>query len=186
MCGRYYVDPDDPKIKKIVQAALEKKQKEYQQLSFKGGDIYPGSVVPVITASGPVFMKWAFPASFPGAKDHINIRSETANKLKSFKASWQNKRCLIPASAYYEWQKLENKKIAYIFHLENQSLFYLAALYSEENQGFAIVTRESTSQFSFIHPRMPVIIAPALLDDWLFTSPSVVTEAVTVLSCKKL
>ena len=180
MCGRYYVDNDDPKFQKIVAAAIEKnKKKEYEQIHFKGGDLTPGMIVPVITNQGPTFMKWGFPSLLADKKAHINIRSENAANLKTFSQALKLYRCLIPASAYYEWQSNDAGKTAYLFNLPDNKLFYMAALASCPDDNFAIMTRAATDEIAFIHQRMPVIIPNHLLDDWLHHSPAAIQQAIT-------
>ena len=65
MCGRYLIEIDEKELKEII-AEVEKSGDERSlQLSaiFKGGEIFPGSIVPVITANNKVrFMTWGFPS----------------------------------------------------------------------------------------------------------------------------
>jgi putative SOS response-associated peptidase YedK len=50
----------------------------------------------------------------------INARSETVNEKPSFKDSFTRKRCLIPASGFYEWKKEGSKKQPYLFQMSDK------------------------------------------------------------------
>jgi len=177
MCGKFFVDYDDEKAKKLIEEAFKnKRKKEYEQIHFFGGEVFPGMAVPVICKDGATLMKWGFPPLLADKKDHINIRSETAANLKTFSEAMISRRCVIPANAYYEWQRLDNKKIPYEFTLTDRELFYLAGLFSSDEK-FAILTKEAIPKFMPIHHRMPVIIPEYLLNDWLSKSYSCMQES---------
>ena len=135
---------------------------------FVGGEIRPGDTVPVITAHESKYMTWGYPSLVDGRKSHINARSETAAIKTTFSAAMATRRCVIPASCFYEWKALANKKQKekYEFGLLNDDVMYMAGIYSLDNR-FAILTREATSAIANIHNRMPVIIRKDLIDVWL-------------------
>ena len=171
MCGRYYIEIDDAEINDLIlQAEKEAKRTpitQPPQLPFTGGEIFPGACVPVLTKDGPTFMKWGFPSLNPARPALINARSETAASLKTFAESMESRRCLIPATTYYEWQDVGKKrKLKYEFFLKERETFYMAAIFTP-NYEFAILTKAATVQFTPIHDRMPVVISPEYQQKWL-------------------
>ena len=91
--------------------------------------------LPIIIKPGEVaFAKWGFIPHW--AKDEkiafkmINARAETVAEKPSYKHSFFNNRCLIPASGFFEWKKEMNKKIPYYVYLKNRKIFAFAGLYS--------------------------------------------------------
>jgi len=179
MCGRYYTDIEDTELREIITAA-ENNVIGHEQPVFKGGEVFPGTVAPVLAKSGAVFMKWGFP-DYTGKRPHINARSETAETARTFRQAWAERRCLIPASGYFEWKTLDAKhKEKYSFSLTGTGLMYIAGIYSGDGR-FAILTRAAAPALSEIHDRMPVIIPKPLTDVWLRESPEVYKEALTDL-----
>jgi len=119
MCGRYFIEISEKELQDIARE-IEKKTKgvpEQITLCLKAsGDIFPTDIVPVQTGVDQYQpMKWGF-VGFDG-KPMINARSETALEKPMFQKAMLERRCLIPASGYYEWQKSGAKKVKHIFRL---------------------------------------------------------------------
>jgi putative SOS response-associated peptidase YedK len=116
-------------------------------------------------------MRWGFTA-FDG-KPLINARSETALAKPTFAASMRERRCLILASGYYEWQRVGSKRVQYRFFSAKPLL--LAGCYHTEKDAalpsFVILTRDAAPAFAQIHERMPVVIPHQRASEWLTTSP---------------
>ena len=130
MCGRYYIEIDEAEIRDIVIEAEKRAREANEQLKLKtSGEIFPTDIVPVQTGIGDYQpMKWGFPG-FKG-RPVINARSETVLEKPMFRAHMLARRCLIPASGYYEWKKEGSKKIKYKFYLSDEPLFF-AGLWHE-------------------------------------------------------
>ena len=181
MCGRYFIEIGSSELSDIVAEAVKNIRERSNMQSFAGGEIFPSENAPVIAEDGPVFMTWGYPALFADRKPHINARSETAAALKTFSDSMAARRCIIPATGYYEWKKTDEKyKEKYMFILPNLIPLYMAGIYSKEGQ-FVILTREAAPAIYEIHSRMPVILPQALIDVWLRETPEVLEEALTNL-----
>jgi putative SOS response-associated peptidase YedK len=92
----------------------------------------------------------------------INARAETVHEKPSFKAAFKYRRCLIPTSGFYEWQKLSKGKQPYCFSMLSQPLFAMAGLWEDWNGILTctILTTEANSFLEGIHDRMPVILKP--------------------------
>ena len=86
-----------------------------------------------------------------------------------FKDGLKNRRCLIPASSYFEWEKREKEKIKYDIRPVGNGMLYMAGLYRIEGNKavFTILTREPAESIAVIHDRMPVILPDAIRNDWL-------------------
>jgi putative SOS response-associated peptidase YedK len=95
----------------------------------------------------------------------------------------RERRCLIPASGYYEWAAgRRGQKAKYYFHSPNGSL-YLAGCWRQEPQGaaFVILTRDAVNGCEAVHDHMPVIIPRELADEWLNGNPKVMERSETEL-----
>ena len=181
MCGRYLIDIDESEISGIVAEAVKNSREQVSNQLFEGGEIFPSNAAPVIAGNGACFMSWGYPSLIDGRRPHINARSETAAALKTFSKAMALRRCIVPATGYYEWKRIDGKrKEKYIFKLPDSEPMYMAGIHSGGGQ-YAILTREATAAISIIHDRMPVIIPQALTAVWLNETSDVLKEALTDL-----
>lgn len=104
----------------------------------------------------------------------INARSETIWQKSAFKHSIAKKRCIIPASGFYEWKLEKGVKIPYFFHLEDQEIMSFGGIYDVwysdfgyTISSFSIITTEANSVVSRIHNRMPLILSQKNIEKWL-------------------
>jgi putative SOS response-associated peptidase YedK len=103
----------------------------------------------------------------------INARSETAANKPSFRSAFRQRRCLILADGFYEWQKLGTRKQPYYFRMREGKPFAFAGLWERwEKDGTAvesctILTTSANDLLRSVHERMPVILAPADYEQWL-------------------
>lgn len=104
----------------------------------------------------------------------INARAETVAEKPAFRSAFKHRRCLIVADGFYEWQKLEDKKQPFYFHLQDGKPFGFAGLWEqwESPEGekifsCTIVTTEANKLLQPLHERMPVILQPHDYDLWL-------------------
>ena len=122
------------------------------ELGFKDNfNITPATSIPVktINCDGQL-MKWSYSPSWKPDMNLINCRSETIAEKPSFKGS---KRCIIPFSGWYEWQKQKDAKVPYYHY---SSAKYFAGIFNES--GCCILTRVSANTLSHIHHRQPVLL----------------------------
>lgn len=173
MCGRYYIDieQNDSEIKKIIQQ-VNVLYKDTLELSvMKTGEIYPANIVPILTAESPLLMKWGF-TPFYGKGQVINARLETAAEKPMFRKPFNEHRCLVSASYFFEWEKRGPKKQKYALGL--QETIFMAGLYRFEKDiplpQFVILTRPATPDIAFMHARMPVILSKDTHEAWLSAS----------------
>ena len=104
----------------------------------------------------------------------INARGETVAEKPSFRAAFRYRRCIIPASGFYEWRK-ENghKQPYYIYHTEGRVLA-LAGLWEHwqgadgsEIESCTIITTRPNERIGELHDRMPVVLQPEDYSTWL-------------------
>ena len=175
MCGRYRLDGDaDPEVLELFSQAEARAERLGVTLKTSG-DIFPSDIVPVIAPGvlhrepGCYPMRWGFPHPSRNLTV-INARSETAQEKAFYAASTEERRCLIPASAYYEWSGKAGKKTRYLFRGPSGMLL-LAGLYirssAEPIPSFSILTRDAPEEIAFLHKRMPLIISPERTAEWL-------------------
>jgi putative SOS response-associated peptidase YedK len=70
-----------------------------------------------------------------------NAKSETARTKRTWKDSWANRRCLIPATHYFEWRSEGPQKLPYCMTLKDSPLFWFAGLWSDEEGGHYVESR---------------------------------------------
>ena len=171
MCGRFELKTEFEKLPKILKqnypSGLDTK---YQIQNL----IRPRDPILVIKNEGTIkttFMSWGFIS--PWAKDPFdkeiprpfNARSETITEKKLFNGSWKYKRCLIPASGFFE------KK--YLIRRENYETFWLGGIWSKwsspdgaELESCCVLTTESNALIKPIHHRMPVVVSAEYEEQW--------------------
>lgn len=115
---------------------------------------------------------WAKDPSI-GAK-LINARAETVAQKPSFKNAFLQRRCLIPADAFYEWKSEGKKKNPYSFSLKSGAPFVFAGLYEQwisadkiNVETCTIITTQANRVVEPIHDRMPVIVPMVVQELWL-------------------
>lgn len=110
----------------------------------------------------------------------INARSETVAEKPSFRPSLADKRCVVLADGYYEWQKITPKeKQPHWIHRPNEQLFAMAGLWAENRRfrsdqsdaplkSATIITTPSNQDTRLVHDRMPAILTNATsIQQWL-------------------
>lgn len=167
MCGRYYIDDE-------VSRAIEKLVREIDETYAKGlaaRDIHPSEAAPILTAgAGNEGLRvqtcvWGFPG-FDKNKVIFNARSETALEKKMFSSSVLSRRCVIPARRFYEWDRSKNKAT---FVRDDSPVIYMAGFYDfrDGENRFVILTTGANASMAPVHDRMPLILEPDRLEDWV-------------------
>lgn len=171
MCGRYYI-PDEDYAAELQEIIEQINRRNSTGTPLKTGEIAPSDTAPVLAnnrslAITPFAMKWGYTMS--NGKLVFNARSETAAEKPLFRDGMTQRRCLVPAAHYFEWEKRGREKIKYAIKPSDVSVLYMAGIYRIENgvPVFSILTREPASSISFIHDRMPVILPREMMSDWL-------------------
>ncbi len=171
MCGRFELNSEFNDLPKVLKqdypGGLDTKY-ETQNL------IKPTDPVLVIKNEGKMkttFMTWGFIS--PWAKDPFdkkiarpfNARSETVEEKKLFSGSWKYKRCLIPATGFFE----KNYRI----RKENFETFWLGGIWSKwaspdgaEIESCCVLTTEPNDLIKPLHHRMPVVVTNGHEERW--------------------
>src|SRR5690606_33187001 len=104
----------------------------------------------------------------------INARAETVAEKPSFRAAFKQRRCLVPAMGYYEWQATSSGKVPHYIHAKYDEPLAFAGLWEnwidketgESIRSFTIITTEANCFASAIHNRMPVIVESGDFAQW--------------------
>ena len=164
MCGRYYVDDETAReIEKLVRDLDRRLKME------RTGDVFPSQNAMILKGEGNHLaaeqMRWGFPG-FEKGKLLINARAETALERPTFRESVQDRRCIIPARGFYEWNKSKEK---FTFERKETPVLFMAGCYNryEGQERFVILTTDANSSVAPVHNRMPLILEPEELKDWV-------------------
>jgi putative SOS response-associated peptidase YedK len=105
----------------------------------------------------------------------INAKAETVADKPAFRGAFKKRRCLVPASGFYEWKKEGKKRFPLLFR-PTSGLFGLAGLWETWQDGalavesFTIITTDANGLVRSVHDRMPVILDRADFAAWLVPS----------------
>ena len=163
MCGRYTVftqDEDSLMNKFLKQAGFIEPVSE----------IYPTNPAPIIMPfEGRITARcafWGFPLT-NSTKQVINACSESAAGKRFFSDALYNRRCVVPATGFFEWSRKTKDK--YIFTPRSDGLLYMAGAYNLYGgiKRFVIFTRSADEDVIDVHNRMPVLIEHNNVRDYL-------------------
>jgi len=171
MCGRFELKTKFDNLPKVLKQDYPTRLSDrYETQNL----IRPNDPVLVIKNEGKIqttFMSWGFIS--PWAKNPFdlviprpfNARSETVEEKKLFSGSWKHKRCLIPASGFFE-KKFRIRK-------DNYETFWLGGIWSKwsssdgaELESCCILTTEPNDLIKPIHNRMPVVVPDGYEEQW--------------------
>lgn len=177
MCGRFTRDYTWKQVRQFLDLKFP------EQLELKASyNVAPSQPVPVcrLNRAGDrelVPLVWGLQPHWkdPGqaAPPPINARHETAATNPMFREAYRSRRCLIPASGFYEWKKTGRARQPWHIRLLNDPIFCFAGLWERRREGdavletFTILTTRSNELVAGIHDRMPVILRPEHFDSWL-------------------
>jgi putative SOS response-associated peptidase YedK len=194
MCGRYYRKSDKQKIAEAFHAT---KVDDFP-LPPWDYNVAPTRMQPVIRNNRDtgerelVSLRWGlipfFTKSLPDVKgiSTINARAETVATSGTYREPFRRRRCIVPASGFYEWKKLTGYyKQPFAFDLANGKMMGFAGLWDAWKepksspqaidrwlQSFTIITTDANELMAPVHNRMPVILRPADFDRWLDREPT--------------
>ncbi|MCB5285949.1 MAG: SOS response-associated peptidase [Candidatus Cloacimonetes bacterium] len=128
-----------------------------------------------------VMLRWGlvpFWSKEPGGKRPlINARAEGIEAKPSFRGPVRHRRCIVPASGFYEWGRQGTGKQPYFVRPAKEEVFALAGIWDhwEGKQGeviesVAIITTSANELVQPIHDRMPVILEEEDVAEWIATA----------------
>lgn len=106
----------------------------------------------------------------------LNARAESLGEKPSFRSAYRSRRCLIPASGFYEWKQNEGSKIKQPYYITGSSteILVFAGLWEEWRspqgeviESYTIITTDTNDLLKTLHNRMPVILKPEDFERWL-------------------
>lgn len=178
MCGRFVLRASPEQIKDL----FELPEEPYVEPRYNIAPTQPVAIVRVQPEGNTrefAHVMWGLIPSW--AKDPtigqkmINARCETVAEKAAYRAAFKRRRCLVPASGFYEWQKGATGKTPH-FITNETGLFAIAGLWERwtepggaELETCTLITTEANEKVSALHDRMPVMIDPADFDLWLGT-----------------
>jgi len=174
MCGRYQLSLPFDELETLFAAV--------SSASFEPRyNIAPSQGAPVIRANeGARLMApltWGLIPPWAPMRGHsrpmINARSETVAEKPTFRESFRYRRCLVPATGFYEWRREDKQKQPYLIRIRDAPVYAMAGIWSpwESPDGmmetFGVLTTVAAPSIQPIHERMPVILHPDTYGIWM-------------------
>ena len=178
MCGRFALEA--PKAELVTHFQLEECEGDDFPARY---NIPPGTDIAVIRQSPEGKrvlhrLRWGLiPHGSQGPSIGVklnNARGESVHEKPSFKSAFSKRRCLIPASGFYEWKTEGKTKQPYYFSFKSGAPLALAGLWESWKapdgsivRTACIITTAANALMAPVHDRMPVIVGEADWPDWL-------------------
>lgn len=165
-------------------------------------NIAPMTRVPTVRAAPKresVALRWGLVP--PWAQEDVgfkmvNARAETLAEKPAFRDALRQRRCVIPASGYYEWKAVGATKLPWLFQTRDEQPFLFAGLWSSwpggENpplETCSLITTTPNELAATVHTRMPVVLEPAAAETWLDpreTDPARLTPLLQTLPAARM
>ena len=170
MCGRFFLDAQAGEI-------IEHYNVPPPDLFAPRYNIAPTTPVLALGDRGFSLYRWGLIPHW--AKDisignrMFNARAETVAEKSSFRNAYRRRRCLVPATGFYEWRSEHGRKQPYCCHIDHR-LFSMAGIWEHwqdaegnEIRSCAIITTDAKGKMRELHERMPVHIAAGDYAAWL-------------------
>lgn len=186
MCGRYVLDPITGKgvpmfPENVHQWRLRSRTAYAIEHDLAGYDIRPTTLCAVALHSETLTAaRWGWARDFATGGRIINARWETVTEKRTFSEAAERRRCVIPATGYYEWRRDDRDrplaKYAFLPAVEG-TLLAMAGLYEDVagpdgvERRFLVLTRPM-ARYAEIHDRTPVMLSGVGEDAWLNPSAS--------------
>lgn len=173
MCGRFALTLPDDAMASLFDATLAN-----DLAPLPNYNICPTNQIHTVTSDEGTRhlrpMRWGFlPHWYKTPTDGpllINARAETVAEKPAFSKACRERRCLIPATGFYEWTRDdEGKRLPWYIHPKSKDFLAFAGIWQTWDKGddplttCAIVTTQANETMGKIHHRMPVILD---VEDW--------------------
>jgi putative SOS response-associated peptidase YedK len=181
MCGRYTLSASHEALAKAFLAEFGEELKASWKPRY---NIAPGSGITAILEDRDKggrkaeVLHWGLVPHW--AKDPnigykmINARSESIAEKPAYRDAFRYRRCLVPASGFYEWDRKASPRQPYYFYPREEEFMALAAVWEHwlhpsgsEILSVSLVTKAADPVVEKIHHRMPVILPASCWDGWL-------------------
>jgi putative SOS response-associated peptidase YedK len=192
MCGRYAIATSRlPRIENALRIALPALAPRY--------NVAPTQPVPIIRATAErryelAEARWGLIPAWSKeprtAYATFNARVETVATKPAFRAAYRARRCLVPASGFYEWREEGGRKQPWYFSAADGQELALAGLWEEWRGGESplllsctILVGTANDLVAPIHDRMAVILGPEDYATWLDPAQDPATIAELLRPC---
>jgi putative SOS response-associated peptidase YedK len=173
MCNLYRLKNSNEEVAQLFDATIG------EVGNAGGGEVYPGYPGIVLVNGALRSMVWGFPFrprdAKPGSKPKP-VNNARSDKLDSFmwRFSFQERRCLIPVSAFAEAEGEKGAKTRTWFSLPDQEVFAVAGIWRDTPEWgptYTMIMTEACIHVADVHDRMPVILKRQDWRDWLDGPP---------------
>lgn len=186
MCGRAYQTYSDEELAlRYLNQALRRRPLG-ELMSRSNYNLSPTQLSPVVLIEdGATVIKphrwglvpaWAKDVASAAKYSMINARSEEIESKRSYSGAFKSRRCILPLSGFFEWQRLSpQEKRPFAIYLKDDPIMSVAGVYEhwespstgEVVDSFAILTTAANAFMAKIHDRMPVILDRKDEAQWL-------------------
>lgn len=189
MCNRYRTAKDIERLRTIFADAPEE---WFENTDSKYDTFYPKSKVPVVLMVKGEKMfnnfEWGITPSWAKTASMrlTNTKSEEVFSKPTWINSFRTRRCLMPATGFYEPATVDGKKFQMLFELKDESPFSFAGVWEKSDKfgvprnTCSLLTCEPNSLVGEVHGRMPLILHASQYDTYLNT-PSEQVESLKEL-----
>jgi putative SOS response-associated peptidase YedK len=186
MCGRYTYKLAWSDIVRLYRLSLPEEPPERLKENY---NVAPTQVMPIIRPAGNgrelVMAGWGLIPFWLKPQDlgkqpysTINARSDRIRTAPTYREPFKNRRCLVPATGWYEWQDIGAKRKRPYHMRPKASPFAFAGVYDvwkgdggRTITSFAIVVTDAAPSIAQYHDRMPVVLDDADFDLWMRGTP---------------
>jgi putative SOS response-associated peptidase YedK len=191
MCGRYTLHLADLSVLVSVLGVRHLRVPGWQPRY----NIAPTQLAPVVRRRGrttelelellrfglvPAYARGQAGARSKAPSMWVNAKVETVAKLGAFRAAYQRRRCIVPATGFFEWMPAQGQrpKQPMWIHPREGSVLAFAGIYEpgvdehgEVTDTFAILTTAPTPELREVHDRMPLVLDQDGIERWLRADP---------------
>ena len=178
MCGRYFLDASVGEIESLVGKLAGRVQLTPRY------NIAPEQPIPIIREDAVgethlALVRWGLVPGWSKGPDRrfsmINARAETVDEKPAFRSALRYRRCLIPASGFYEWRAAgKQPKQPFVIRRRDHELMMFAGLWEHwmdpegnELESASIIVTTANAAVQPVHERMPVILSQSQFHPWL-------------------
>ena len=188
MCSRYFLDADGNVIAYTFAVAADDRLR-------KRFNIAPTQEAPVVRVAKDggrelAILRWGlvphWASDLAVGTRMINARSEGVEAKPAFRAAVEKRRCIVPATGFFEWKGVARQKQPFAITLPDRHVFGFAGLWERWTRAggdpvetFTIVTTEANEAVAAIHDRMPVILPREAEEQWLRGDPAEARKLLT-------
>jgi putative SOS response-associated peptidase YedK len=192
MCSRYIL------LEKHYRAMLQRLGIASPPAFASRYNIAPNTLIPAVRGdenNGPPsvdFLRWGLVPAWSKTSDGpplINARADSVATKPSFRDAVRSRRCVVPATGFYEWHTVGRTKKPWLFRRSDEEPFGLAGLWETWRgpddrtlETCAFITTDPNEIMRPIHIRMPVMLSLDQCQTWLKPGPLTPDELATLLA----